>query len=143
MVRARLDRVQLQLRNTEDAEDFIWLDGWAYVRGCDNRRFEKSLLLTEDTAGSSGAENKAAKEGETEGDKQSAKTKTRRYELFSTYRKDILAAFPGEDHIELSGFYFRLPVKELEGKTWRAGLIMTDILTGKQLYKDLKKEIKV
>ncbi|MBQ3898249.1 MAG: hypothetical protein II741_00250, partial [Lachnospiraceae bacterium] len=66
-----------------------------------------------------------------------------RYELFSTYRKDILAAFPGEDHIELSGFYFRLPVKELEGKTWRAGLIMTDILTGKQLYKDLKKEIKV
>lgn len=117
MLRARLDRIQKQLRNTEDAEDFIWLDGWAYVRGCDNRRFEKSLVLKNE--------------------------KNRRYELFSTYRKDILAAFPGEDHIELSGFYFRLPVKELEGKTWRAGLIMTDILTGKQLYKDLKKEIKV
>ncbi|MBQ8138261.1 MAG: glycosyltransferase family 2 protein [Lachnospiraceae bacterium] len=116
MVRARLDRVQLQLRNTEDAEDFIWIDGWAYVRGCDNRRFEKSLVL----------EN----------------TKTRRYELFSTYRKDILAAFPGEDHIELSGFYFRLPVKELEGKSWRAGIVMTDIVTGKRLYKDLKREIK-
>lgn len=116
MVRARLDRVQLQLRNTEDAEDFIWLDGWAYVRGCDNRRFEKSLVL----------EN----------------AKTRRYELFSTYRKDILAAFPGEDHIELSGFYFRLPVKELEGKSWRAGIVMTDIVTGKRLYKDLKREIK-
>ncbi len=116
MVRARLDRVQLQLRNTEDAEDFIWLDGWGYVRGCDNRRFEKSLLLVSDV--------------------------TRRYELFSTYRKDILGAFPGEDHIELSGFYFRLPVRELEGKTWQAVLVETDIITGKQLYRDLKREIK-
>ncbi len=142
MLRARLDRIQKQLRNTEDAEDFIWLDGWAYVRGCDNRRFEKSLLLTEDTAGSSGAENKAAKEGEAEDDKQTAKINSRRYELFSTYRKDILAAFPGEDHIELSGFYFRLPVKELEGKSWRVRIVMTDIITGKRLYKDLKREIK-
>ena len=142
MLRARLDRIQKQLRNTEDAEDFIWLDGWAYVRGCDNRRFEKNLLLTEDTARSSGAENKAAKEGEAEDDKQTAKIKTRRYELFSTYRKDILSAFPGEDHIELSGFYFRLPVKELEGKTWKVGIVMTDIITGKRLYKDLLREIK-
>lgn len=134
MLRARLDRIQKQLRNTEDAEDFIWLDGWAYVRGCDNRRFEKSLLLMEDTAGISGAES--------EGDKQSDKINSRRYELFSTYRKDILSAFPGEDHIELSGFYFRLPVKELEGKTWKAGIVMTDIITGKRLYKDLKREIK-
>ena len=134
MLRARLDRIQKQLRNTEDAEDFIWLDGWAYVRGCDNRRFEKSLLLTEDTTGSSGAES--------EGDKQSDKINSRRYELFSTYRKDILSVFPGEDHIELSGFYFRLPVKELEGKSWRAGIVMTDIVTGKRLYKDLKREIK-
>ena len=134
MLRARLDRIQKQLRNTEDAEDFIWLDGWAYVRGCDNRRFEKSLLLTEDTTGSSGAES--------EGDKQSDKINSRRYELFSTYRKDILSVFPGEDHIELSGFYFRLPVKELEGKTWKAGIVMTDIVTGKRLYKDLKREIK-
>ena len=117
MVRARLDRVQLQLRNTEDAEDFIWLDGWGYVRGCDNRRFEKSLLLVSDV--------------------------TRRYELFSTYRKDILGAFPGEDHIELSGFYFRLPVKELEGKTWQAVLVETDIITGKQLYKNLNRDITV
>ncbi|MCR4618260.1 MAG: glycosyltransferase family 2 protein, partial [Lachnospiraceae bacterium] len=33
MVRARLDRIQLQLRNTEDDVDFIWLDGWGFVRG--------------------------------------------------------------------------------------------------------------
>ncbi|MCR4618385.1 MAG: hypothetical protein K5669_09420, partial [Lachnospiraceae bacterium] len=117
MVRARLDRIQLQLRNTEDDVDFIWLDGWGFVRGCDNRRFEKSLVL------------------ENNGE-------VRRYELFSTYRKDILNAFRGEDHIELSGFFFRLPVSELEGKEWHAGIVMTDIITGKELYRDLAKNVK-
>lgn len=145
MVRARLDRVQLQLRNTEDAEDFIWLDGWGYVRGCDNRRFEKSLLLVSDEENTSDASTEntgSGKAGTENADSENTKKiKTRRYELFSTYRKDILGAFPGEDHIELSGFYFRLPVKELEGKTWQAVLVETDIITGKQLYKNLNKDV--
>ena len=147
MVRARLDRVQLQLRNTEDVEDFIWLDGWGYVRGCDNRRFEKSLLLVRDEGKDTGTGSENTGSGITDtgnaGSGQTKRIKTRRYELFSTYRKDILGAFPGEDHIELSGFYFRLPVKELEGKTWQAVLVETDIITGKQLYKNLNRDISV
>ncbi len=119
MVRARLDRIQKQLRNTEDAKDFIWLDGWSFVRGCDNRRFSKTFVLTDKESG-----------------------EIRQYELFSTYRKDILAAFEKEDHIELAGFFFRLPVEELDNKEWSAGIIQTDALTGKQLYKDLGKTIR-
>ena len=143
MLRARLDRIQKQLRNTEDAEDFIWLDGWAYVRGCDNRRFKKSLVLTESLESGDAFEGGVVSESAAGKSERRDNGKIRRYELFSTYRKDILAAFPGEDHIELSGFYFRLPVKELGVKTWKAGLVMTDVVTGKQLYKDLKREIKV
>ncbi len=115
MIRARLDRVQKQLRNTEDGEDFVWMDGWAFVRGCDNRRFGKSLVLSRTDGG---------------GKKE--------YELFSTYRKDLPGAFKGEKHLELSGFYFRIPVSEFEGCGWRAGIMMTDCITGKKLYRNLK-----
>ncbi len=118
MVRTRLDRVQKQLRNTEKDKDFIWLDGWAFVRGCDNRRFGKTLIL------------KDAQTGE-----------IRQYELFSTYRKDILAAFSGENHIELAGFYFRLPAEELGQSEWNAGILLTDCVTGKKLYKDFRRAV--
>ncbi len=33
MIKGRLDRVQKQLRNTKDGKDFIWMDGWGFVRG--------------------------------------------------------------------------------------------------------------
>ena len=118
MIKGRLDRVQKQLRNTKDGKDFIWMDGWGFVRGCDNRRFDKSLCFT-----------------------RSDKKEILRYELFATYRKDILKAFPGEDHVDLSGFYLRIPAEDLAGYEWDVSLAMTDIMTGKMLCRDLKARI--
>ena len=119
MIKARLDRVQKQLRNTASGKDFIWMDGWGFVRGCDNRRFDKSLCFT-----------------------RSDKKEILRYELFATYRKDIIKAFPGEDHIDLSGFYLRIPAEDLGEYDWNVSIAMTDIMTGKMLCKDLKTVVK-
>ena len=119
MIKARLDRIQKQLRNTKDGKDFVWMDGWGFVRGCDNRRFDKSLCFT-----------------------RSDKKVILRYELFATYRKDIIKAFPGEDHIDLSGFYLRIPAEDLGEYEWDLSLAMTDIMTGKMLCKDLKTTVK-
>ena len=119
MIKARLDRVQGQRRNTSEGKDFIWMDGWGFARGCDNRRFDKSLCFTRED-----------------------KKEILRYELFATYRKDIIRAFPGEDHIDLSGFYLRIPADDLGDHEWHVSIAMTDIMSGKMLCKDLKTVVK-
>lgn len=119
MVKARLDRVQSQRRNTSEGKDFIWMDGWGFARGCDNRRFDKSLCFTRED-----------------------KKEILRYELFATYRKDIIRAFPGEDHIDLSGFYLRIPADDLGDHEWHVSIMMTDIMSGKMLCRDLKTVVK-
>ena len=119
MIKARLDRVQGQRRNTSEGKDFIWMDGWGFARGCDNRRFDKSLCFTRED-----------------------KKEILRYELFATYRKDIIRAFPGEDHIDLSGFYLRIPADDLGDHEWHVSIAMTDIMSGKLLCKDLKTVVK-
>jgi len=119
MIKARLDRVQRQRRNTSEGKDFIWMDGWGFARGCDNRRFDKSLCFTRED-----------------------KKEILRYELFATYRKDIIRAFPGEDHIDLSGFYLRIPADDLGDHEWHVSIMMTDIMSGKMLCRDLKTAVK-
>ncbi len=94
------------------------MDGWSFVRGCDNRRFTKSLVLTSVTNG-----------------------EILNYELFPTYRKDISAAFKGERNLELAGFYFRVPTEELGEDSYNVGVLESDIITGKRLYRDLGKTI--
>ncbi len=119
MIKARLDRAQSQRRNTSEGKDFIWMDGWGFARGCDNRRFDKSLCFTRED-----------------------KKEILRYELFATYRKDIIRAFPGEDHIDLSGFYLRIPADDLGDHEWHVSIMMTDIMSGKMLCRDLKTVVK-
>jgi GT2 family glycosyltransferase len=118
LVKGRIDRISRQLRNTDKDKDFIWMDGWSFVRGCDNRRFTKSLVLTSVTNG-----------------------EILNYELFPTYRKDISAAFKGERNLELAGFYFRVPTEELGEDSYNVGVLECDIITGKRLYRDLGKTI--
>jgi len=95
------------------------MDGWGFARGCDNRRFDKSLCFTRED-----------------------KKEILRYELFATYRKDIIRAFPGEDHIDLSGFYLRIPADDLGDHEWHVSIMMTDIMSGKMLCRDLKTVVK-
>ena len=112
IVNAKTDRMQMQLRNTEDGFDFIWAEGWSFVSGCDNRRFSRTAVLVNKVSGNAVE-----------------------YEVFATHRGDVAEIFPKEDHIDLCGFYLRIPLNELGGQKWKLGILHSDVITGKKFLK--------
>ena len=109
---AKTDRMQVQLRNTEDGLDFAWAEGWSFVSGCDNRRFSRTAVLVNQSSG-----------------------KAVEYEAFATHRGDVAEIFSKEDHIDLCGFYLRIPMNELGGEKWKLGILHSDVITGKKFLK--------
>lgn len=116
-VRGRIDRFSTQLRHKDGDTDYLWIEGWSFVKGEDNRRFRKTLVL-------SGKEN-------------------REYELFDTYRKDVKDYYILPEHLDMCGFFFRFPLDSIKGEHWKVGILHTDLLDGRQFFVMTDTEIEI
>jgi len=103
---ARIER-KLEI---SDPEDVFWVEGWSYVLGMDNCRYERKLLLTD--------------------------SKGKRYlvSVLDRYRKDVLEILPDETNVALAGFTVRIPKGKLPAGEYSIAMIAKDRCSNQRLY---------
>jgi len=95
-----------------DTSQIILIEGWSYVLGMDNCRYQRFLLLT------------------------SAQGETLKFAVTDRYRKDVVKILPQEKNVELAGFVVRIPKAVLAGKEWKIALLAKDTCSRQRLYKE-------
>lgn len=138
------DRVQRQLKIHRTEPEIYLLDGWSYVQGADNCRYERWLILL--PAPDSAAESVPAADrpGGTEAAAGKADGRQAlRVPLKGKYRPDVEAILPAERHIGLAGFEVRLLRKDLQPGNYRIGLLCRDRETGDFLYRETDRLLQV
>lgn len=94
-------REEKKLEFTE-RDDVLWVEGWSYVLGRDNCRYERELLLTREDG------------------------LCFCLKLLSRYRKDVEAILPEQKNVALAGFVCRIPKKELPPGRYAIAMLAKD-----------------
>lgn len=84
-------------------EDCIYIEGWSYVLGMDNSRYERKLLLI---------------------DKES--DKMAELPVMPRYRRDVADVLPDEKNVLIAGFVVRIPKSQLPMDNFTIGMICRD-----------------
>ncbi len=103
-------RLERRLEIT-DRDEVYWIEGWSYVFGMDNCRYQRSLLLH----GSRGG--------------------IYEVQVLTRYRKDVAAVLPGQINVELAGFVCRIPKQALPEDTYGISVLARDRCSGQRLYR--------
>ena len=91
-------------------EDVILIaDGWAYLPGEDNSRFDKWILLM----GKNGVIYRAKPD--------------------KWYRQDVIDILPGEKNVDLAGFIVRVAEKDLPEDDYRIGMLCLDTVSDRKI----------
>lgn len=103
----------------DEKDDTIWIEGWSYVLGMDNARYQRKLLL----AGEKGQIYEAA--------------------VLPRYRKDVVDILPDETNVALAGFVCRIPKQDLIPDTYRVAMVASDMCSMQKLYRMSEKTFTV
>ena len=109
-------RKERKLEFTE-RDDVYWIEGWSYVLGMDNCRYQRELLL------------------------HGAEGKTYRTQVLSRYRDDVAAILPEQTNVELSGFVCRIPKRVLPKDTYTIAMLAKDRCSHQRLYQKTESQI--
>ena len=112
-------RRERRLDLTEE-RDVYWIEGWSYVLGMDNCRYEKTLILQEEKSG-------AVYEAE----------------VLTRFRKDVVQILPEQTNVALAGFFCRIPREKIPAGSYHIAMLARDRCSGQRLYKETDAVLKV
>lgn len=102
-------RRERRLDRTEEKE-VLWIEGWAYILGLDNCRYEKEILLF----GENGKNYSA--------------------EVLTRYRRDVEEILPQQTHVALSGFTCRILKEKIAPGSYHIAMLAKDCCSREKLY---------
>ena len=112
---ARLER-KLDLK---DEKDIYWLEGWSYVLNMDGSRYQRKLLLIDESE--------------------------QIYELvpYDRYRQDVVDILPEQVNVGIAGFSCRIKREDLHPGEYRVALLYKDRCSRQRLYKECDRKLVV
>lgn len=113
-----LEHVRLERKlDLQEEQDVYWLEGWAYVLNMDTSRYERSLVLIDE----SGSMYEAS--------------------LHDRYRQDVEEILPEQTNVGLAGFSCRIRRDELHPGEYTVALLYRDKCSRQRLYKECKEKL--
>ncbi len=150
-LRVTVDRTMRQLKIHKSEPEIYLIDGWSYVQGADNCRFDRWLRLclepAPDAPSKQAEDAVAVPGGEGAGRLGGPAEKKEGRILYFTaeekYRPDVEAILPAERNIGLAGFVVRILRKDLQPGVYRISLVCRDKKNGQLLYGETDRTLTV
>ena len=117
LISLNMDSVETQKKYDESETDVLCAEGWSYMEGADNSRFERFFVLNSDDATSF------------------------IYPIFEKYRHDVENMLSGERNTGLSGFVCSIRKNTLHTGSWGMGVLYRDMVNGKEYYRKADGEL--
>ncbi|MDD3368561.1 MAG: glycosyltransferase family 2 protein [Lachnospiraceae bacterium] len=114
-----VERAFLQHKIHKSEPDIYMIEGWSYMLGMDNARFDTSLILTHESG------------------------ETLCVKALKKYRFDVEAILPAQKNISLAGFVVRILKENLKAGNYRIGILHTDRQSGALYYQEVTKTMGV
>lgn len=102
-----------QVTDIKDQAKNVLIEGWSYVLGMDNCRYERSILLLKD------------------------EETVLRIPVMDRYRKDADEILPQEKNTALAGFVCRVPIEQFPKGTYTLAMLAKDKCSRQYLYKEI------
>ena len=99
--------------------DVYWIEGWSYVLGMDNCRYQRRLLL------------------------HGTKGITYEVQVLTRYRKDVGEILSQQKNVELAGYVCRIPKGALPGDTYTIAMLAKDSCSNQRLYCKTEEQIEI